>query len=271
MAMRAIVLAACVLVVASVSALAQDEKPRNPNSRLRRLGSPESQSQQPQEPVQSSGGVSVSASAGASAMGWGRGGGFARGSGSAMGGGSGYGVGGPNQSRSWNNGMGGGTARSFSNVTVTQDGKSKQESSRVTPNSSSSRRSKSSSSVKSGEKATRTTTLVEDDRTIVVVETKNRVKVTITNEETEEEKSYSAKDVEELKKKFPEAYDAYKLAVGENEEAGDVGGDAKARGKEMMKRQLDELEEKFGSDPNIREMIQKMRREMELSEPSQLN
>lgn len=268
MVLRSACLAASLLLVQSSFLGAQEgNAPKNPNSRLRRSGSPSYPPEDKAEKPKSSGGVSASASASAMGFGYGNGRGFGQGMNSGGGGGFGYQpgmeFGNPmqsNRSMGFGNGMGFGGGRANAQVSVSTSGDDKKTEKSASP---SSRRESASSKSTASSKKSKTASYVDDDRSITVVESKNRIKVTITAELTGDEKTYSAKNVEELKKKFPDAYEAYQLAMEQEDGDSDDGAsDAEAKAKSMLEEQIDKMEKESAGNPAMKQMLEEMRREL---------
>lgn len=268
MLLRSACLAASLLLVQSSFLTAQEgEAPRNSNSRLRRSGSQSFPPKEKEEKKPSGAGVSASASSSAMGFGYGNGRGFGQGMNSGGGGfgyqpgmGFGNGYGNPmqsNRSLGFGNGTGFGGGRANAQASVSVNGDDKKSEKSVGP---SSRRESASGKSTASSKKNKTASYVDDERSITVVESKNRIKVTITTESTGDEKSYSAKNAEELQKKFPDAYEAYKLAV--EQEDGDDSSDAETEAKSMMERQLKKMEEENSNDPLMKQVIQQMRRDL---------
>lgn len=225
----------------------------NPNARLRKSGQPSGSLRRDEEKPQAGNSVSASASASASGFGFGQGGGF--GAGNGMGFGQGYGNGMPmNRRMGFGNGMGFGTANARASVTV-NGGEMKS----ARP-SSGANRSQAEGKATSSSKKNRSASYVDGDRMISVTESKSKIKVTISNEATDEEKSYSAKNAAELEKKFPEAYEAYKLATQNNED--EQGADAEDAAENLMKEQFKKMEAESNGNPAMQQMLQQMRREL---------
>ncbi len=257
MSLRYVCVWSGLLLLQSSWLLGQDA---NPNSRLRKSGQQSGSYRQPEVKPQSGNNVSASASASASGFGFGQGGGYGQGNG--MGFGQNYGN--PmqaNRGMGFGNGIGFGSARAQASVTANgAEPKSARPST-----SRSANKSQADSKASSSGKKNRSASYVDGDRMISVTESKSKIKVTISNEATDEENSYSAKNVAELEKKFPEAYEAYKLAIenDDEEKAADAKGvDSKGDAESLMEEQLKKLEAEAAGNPAMQQMLQQMRREM---------
>lgn len=263
MLLRSACLAVSVLLVQSSILWAQDsETPRKSNSQLRRSASQSERPEPKQEKPRS--GVSVSASASSSASGFGYGNGMGFGNQPGMQFGNSYGN--PMQFNrgGYGNGMGFGNARANASVNVTVNGDEPKSASQPSSSASANKNSATSKSSSSSKK-NRTSSYSDDTRSISVVESKNKIKVTIEYPGLEDEKTYSAKNVAELQKKFPEAYEAYKLATEKDDEADDATGasaEAGDKAKSLLEDEISRMEKEHANNPQMLQMLQQMRREV---------
>jgi hypothetical protein len=259
MTLRIACLACALLLLQSTWLIGQEA---NPNSRLRRSGQltnePSRSFNPPQQRPPSGNRVSVIASSSASAFGYGQGNGYGQNYG------QGYSAPGQfNRGMAYGNGMGAANARAQASVTVNGE----EPKSAAPSNIRSTARSQAANKASSSGKKNRTASYVDGDRMISVTESKNKIKVTITNEATDEEKSYSAKNVAELEKKFPAAYEAYKLAADskDEDEANDEqeeNDSAQNAADALMDDQLKKMEAENAGNPAMLQMLQQMRRQM---------
>jgi hypothetical protein len=266
MLLKNVCLATSLLLVQSTLSFAQEgEAPRNSNSRLRRSGSQSFPPEEKAEKPKSGSGASASASSSSMGFGFGNGRGFGQGmtSGGGMNPPMGFGnsYGNPmqtNRSMGFGNGVGMGGGRANSQASVSTSGDEKKTEKSASP---SARRESANVKSSATSKKNKTSSFVDDDRSITVVESKNKVKVTISYDATDDEKTYSAKNPEELKKKFPDAYEAYQLATEQDDE-GELEGDAEAKSKSMLEEQFKKMEAESAGNPAALQMIEEMRRDL---------